>query len=69
MKNPNVQKAVKVVTVAGSAIIVLGAGMQLMKQPFTVKGSIMPLVTILVGVAAFNYAMKSSAPTVVTTKA
>lgn len=62
MKNPQVQKAVKIATIAGAAIIVVNAGMQLVKQPFSVKGSIMPLVSILVGVAAWNYAMKSTTP-------
>ncbi len=57
MKNPTVQKTVKIATIAGSAALVVGAGMQL----FTVKSvreGLMPVIAILVGVAAFNYAMK-----------
>ncbi len=57
MKNPTVQKTVKIATIAGSAALVVGAGMQL----FSVKNlreGIMPAIAILVGVAAFNYAMK-----------
>jgi hypothetical protein len=57
MKNPTVQKTVKIATIAGSAALVVGAGMQL----FTVKSvreGLMPVIAVLVGVAAFNYAMK-----------
>jgi hypothetical protein len=57
--NPTVQKAVKIATVAGSSVLVINAAMSLMKVS-SPKGAIMPLVTILVGVAAFNYAMRSN---------
>lgn len=57
MKNPTVKKTVKVVTIAGSAVLVVGAAMNLMSAK-SVKDAAMPLVAILVGVAAFNYAMK-----------
>lgn len=57
MKNPTVKKTVKVVTIAGSAVLVVGAAMTLMSAK-SVKEAAMPLVAILVGVAAFNYAMK-----------
>jgi len=61
MKNPNLQKAMKVVTIGGSAILVLNAAMQLVNaKPLSLKSAAMPLVTILVGVAAFNYAMGTS---------
>jgi len=61
MKNANVQKAMKVVTIGGSAILVLNAAMSLVNaRPLSLKSAAMPLVTILVGVAAFNYAMGSS---------
>ena len=61
MKNANVQKAMKVVTIGGSAILVLNAAMSLMNaKPLSLKTAAMPLVTILVGVAAFNYAMGST---------
>jgi VIT1/CCC1 family predicted Fe2+/Mn2+ transporter len=57
MKNPTVKKTVKVVTIAGSAVLVVGAAMSLVSAK-SVKDAAMPLVAILVGVAAFNYAMK-----------
>ena len=57
MKNPAVKKTVKVVTIAGSAVLVVGAAMSLVSAK-SVKDAAMPLVAILVGVAAFNYAMK-----------
>ena len=58
MKNENLQKAMKVVTIGGSAILVLNAAMALMNtKPLSLKTAAMPLVTILVGIAAFNYAM------------
>ena len=59
MKNANVQKAMKVVTIAGSAVLVLNAAMALTKAT-GIKSAAMPLVTILVGIAAFNYAMGTS---------
>jgi hypothetical protein len=58
MKNPTVQKTIKVATIAGASIIVVRSAMQLMGVK-SVKEAIMPVVTILVGVAAFNYAMQS----------
>jgi VIT1/CCC1 family predicted Fe2+/Mn2+ transporter len=62
MKNPTVQKSVKVVTIAGSAVLVVGAAMSLFSAK-NVKDAAMPLVAILVGVAAFNYAMKDKVET------
>jgi NADH:ubiquinone oxidoreductase subunit 6 (subunit J) len=56
MKNPTVKKSIKVVTIAGSAVLVVGAAMTLISAK-NVKEAVMPLVSILVGVAAFNYAM------------
>jgi hypothetical protein len=56
MKNPNVQSVVKVVTIAGSAVLVLNSAMSLTRVK-DVKSAVMPVVSILVGVAAFNYAM------------
>lgn len=56
MKNANVQKAIKIVTIAGSAILVLNAVVALTKAK-GVKDAAMPIVTILVGAAAFNYAV------------
>jgi hypothetical protein len=66
MKNPTVQKTIKVATIAGASIIVVRSAMQLMGVK-SVKEAIMPVVTILVGVAAFNYAMTSK-PEVTVTK-
>lgn len=57
MKNPTVQKTVKIATIAGSAALVVGAGMQLLSVK-NLREGIMPAIAILVGVAAFNYAMK-----------
>jgi hypothetical protein len=56
IKNPTLQKTVKVATIAGAAIIVVNSAMKLVgvKSP---KEAVMPLISILVGVAAFNYAM------------
>lgn len=62
MKNPTVQKSVKVVTIAGSAVLVVGAAMSLFSAK-SVKDAAMPVVAILVGVAAFNYAMKDKVET------
>jgi VIT1/CCC1 family predicted Fe2+/Mn2+ transporter len=56
MKNPTVKKTIKVVTIAGSAVLVVGAGMTLISSK-SVKEAVMPIVAILVGLAAFNYAM------------
>jgi NADH:ubiquinone oxidoreductase subunit 6 (subunit J) len=53
---------VKVVTIAGSAVLVVGAAMNLISAK-NVKDAAMPLVAILVGVAAFNYAMKDKVET------
>jgi hypothetical protein len=60
MKNENVKQVVKVVTIAGSAVLVLNSAMRLMKAgtSMNLKGAVMPSVSILVGLAAFNYAMQ-----------
>jgi hypothetical protein len=59
MNNPNVKQAIKIATVAGSSVLVINSAMSLLKIS-SPKEAIMPLVTILVGVAAFNYALKST---------
>ena len=56
MKNPNVQQAIKIATVAGSAILVVNSAMKLTSIK-DVKGALMPAVSILVGMSAFKYAM------------
>ena len=58
MKNQNVQQVMKVATIAGSAVLVLNSVMSLVKAGL--KGAVMPTVSILVGLAAFNYAMQST---------
>ena len=65
MKNQNVQQVMKVVTIAGSAVLVLNSAMALFAAgtKMNLKGAIMPSVSILVGLAAFNYAMAST-PTI-----
>ena len=63
MKNPTIQKTVRVATIAGASVLVISSAMQLMSTK-DLKGAIMPVVSLLVGVAAFNYAMQSK-PTVV----
>lgn len=65
--NPTIQKTIKIATIAGASVLVINAAMSLMKVS-SPKEAIMPLVTILVGVAAFNYAMKSNAPMVTVNK-
>lgn len=58
MTNPTISKVVKVATIAGAAILVVRSATSAMsvKNP---KEAIMPVISILVGVAAFNYALKS----------
>ena len=67
MNNPTVVKGMKVATIAGASILVLNAAMSLTKVS-SPKEAIMPLVTILVGVAAFNYALQSKPSTEVIIK-
>ena len=62
IKNPTLAKTVKVVTIAGASVLVLRSATQLMGVK-TAKDAIMPLVSILVGVAAFSYALSAPAPT------
>lgn len=56
IKNPQAQKVVKVATIAGAAILVAGAAVQLTKSK-QLKDVLFPALSILVGVAAFSYAM------------
>lgn len=58
MKNENLNQLVKVVTIAGSAILVVNSGMKLTRVS-DVKSGLMPVVSILVGISAFKYAMSS----------
>lgn len=59
----NTSQVMKVVTIAGSAILVVNSAMAAFKAG-SIKGAIMPVVSIIVGVAAFNYAMASTTITV-----
>jgi hypothetical protein len=56
--NPNVNKAIRIATIAGSSVLVINAVMGLTKVT-SIRDAIMPMVTVLVGAAAFNYAMQS----------
>lgn len=58
MKNENVKKAMKLATIGGASVLIVGSAMSLTKVT-SLKGAIMPLVSILVGVSAFNYAMNT----------
>jgi len=49
MKNPTVKRTVRVVTIAGSAVLVVGAAMNLLSAK-SLKDAAMPVVAILVGV-------------------
>jgi len=62
MKNEKMKQVVKVVTIAGSAVLVLNSIMLLVKAGTTMnlKAAVMPTVSILVGLAAFNYAMATT---------
>lgn len=61
--NPTLSKAVKVATIAGGAVLAVNSAAKLLsvKSP---KEAIMPIVSILVGVSAFTYAIKSGSVTV-----
>ncbi len=66
--NPNIKKAIQVGTLAGGAILVVKSAVALfgVKSP---KDALMPVVSILVGIAAFNYAVKSNPITITEKKA
>jgi hypothetical protein len=57
MKNPTIQKTIKIATIAGSALLIVGAATAITTAK-NVREALMPTLAILVGVAAFNYAMK-----------
>jgi|APGre2960657373_1045057.scaffolds.fasta_scaffold00095_5 hypothetical protein len=59
MKNENVKKAMKFATIGGASVLVVSSAISLTKVT-SLKGAIMPLVSILVGVSAFNYAMNNA---------
>jgi hypothetical protein len=65
--NPTVQKGIRVATIAGASILVVKSALALtgVKSP---KEAIMPIISILVGVAAFNYALQTKPATTVQPK-
>ncbi len=63
MKNPTVQKGLRIATIGGSAILAVGAVYHLTKVK-SWKEALMPALVILVSVSAFSYAMMDQqAPT------
>jgi hypothetical protein len=65
--NPTVSKAIRIVTISGGAILVVNSATKLMGVK-SVKEAVMPLISILVGISAFQYALKSNPITVVEKK-
>ena len=64
--NPTISKAIRIATISGSAILVVNSATKLIAVK-SVKEAVMPLVSILVGISAFQYALKSN-PIIVTEK-
>ena len=52
-----VSQVAKWATVGGSVVIAVGAINTLATKPFTAQSAAMPLVTLLVAVSAFSWAM------------
>jgi hypothetical protein len=65
--NPTISKAIRIATISGGAILVVNSATKLMGVK-SVKEAAMPLISILVGIAAFQYALKSNPITVVEKK-
>lgn len=65
--NSKVNKAIQVATIAGASVLVVNSAVSLSKVK-SVKEAIMPCVSILVGIAAFNYALNQSPLVVRSTK-
>jgi hypothetical protein len=65
--NPTVSKAIRIVTISGGAILVVNSATKLMGVK-SVKEAVMPLISILVGISAFQYALKSNPITIVEKK-
>ena len=64
--NPTISKAIRIATISGGAILVVNSATKLIAVK-SVKEAVMPLVSILVGISAFQYALKSN-PIIVTEK-
>jgi hypothetical protein len=63
-----ISQAAKWATVAGSVVIAVGAVNTLATKPFTAKDGAMPIVTLLVAVSAFSWAMTQPVTIVPVTK-
>jgi len=63
-KNATLNKAIMIATVAGASALVIKSAMSLTGVK-KASEAIMPVVSILVGVAAFNYAVRSGKDLVV----
>lgn len=55
--NTTTQTVLKYTVIGGSVIMVAGAITSLFTQPFDLKKSVMPAISVLVGVSAFSYAV------------
>ena len=56
MNNANVQSILRMVVLAGGAVVAVSAAATIFSKPIG-KHSIMPAITGLVGLAAFTYAL------------
>ena len=65
--NPTISKAIRIGTISGGAILVVNSATKLMGVK-SVKEAVMPLISILVGISAFQYALKSNPITIVEKK-
>jgi hypothetical protein len=57
--NPTISKAIRIATISGGAILVVNSATKLIGVK-SVKEAVMPVISILVGVSAFQYALKSN---------
>jgi hypothetical protein len=62
--NPTISKAIRIATISGGAILVVNSATKLIGVK-SVKEAVMPVISILVGVSAFQYALKSNPITVI----
>jgi hypothetical protein len=63
--NATIQKGLKVTVIGGSAIIALGSVHQMYKHKWKLKESAFPIITLIVAVSAFSYAMSGAEITLV----
>lgn len=57
--NPTISQAIRIATISGGAILVVNSATKLIGVK-SVKEAAMPVISILVGIAAFQYALKSN---------